>query len=170
MKNYFYSNVIAEQIRTLLDENLSEEVSKNITVGDFSVLPSPKNLNEYLPAIVISLAEMDNKCANETLNVMYTPYYFNIYYIYPYTFESNMNPEKRGRRNAEKVANVLMNFRTLDGFKIKKSEVEAGGLVIHSVLSNIKYESLEDEFFRRVEIPMHISSIEFCVGFRTYSE
>jgi len=170
MKNYFYSNRLSEQIRNLLDENLSESATKNITIGDLSVLPSPKDLSEYLPATLISLDRTENKFANESMNIAYTPYYFSIYYIYPYTFEGDNDAVRQGKQYAEEIANVLMNLRTLDNFKIPKSEIEIGGLVVHSELSNIKYDSAEQEFFRNMEIPAQIATLEICIGFRTYSE
>lgn len=170
MKNYFYSNEIATRIRDLINENISEEAAKNISVGDFSILPYPDKLVDYLPAVIISTDTIENKFANESSSVSYTPYYFSIYYIYSYTYEGDSNAERDGKKYAQEIANVLMNFRTLNDFKILASEIEVGGLVVSSMLSNIDFDNTKHEFFRSLEIPAHISKIEFCVGFRTYQQ
>jgi hypothetical protein len=170
MKNYFYSNEIAEQIRTLIDSKVSSECAKNISVGDMGILPGPDKLAEYLPAVLINAEELENIFANESLNVSYTPYYYSIYYLYPYTFEGDNNAEIEAKKYAQEVANVLMNYRTLDNFKIGQSDTEIGGLVVYSQLSGIKFDSAENELFRALEVPAKIAKIEFVVGFRTYAD
>lgn len=171
MKNYFYPNEIACKIKQLINDNISSVSAKNITVGDFSVLPQPKDLPKYLPAVLINNDEIVNVFANESLNIAYTPYYYSIYYIYPYTFEhvSSTETEINTKKYINELSNVLMNFRTLDNFKIEKNDNEAGGLVVYSKLSNIEFDTAESEFFRGLKIPVNISKITFCVGFRTFS-
>ena len=46
MKNYFYTTEIADAIKELFDEKLPLEVAKNISTGDFTVLPAPSKLEE----------------------------------------------------------------------------------------------------------------------------
>jgi len=168
LKNYFYSNEIGERIRGLIDTKVSAECAKNVSVGDISILPAPDKLNEYLPAVLITTNEVENVSTNENLDISYTPYYYTIYYLYPYTYENDSNTEIEAKKYAQEVANVLMNYRTLDNFKIPALDTEIGGLVIYSKLSNIKFDSAESEVFRALEVPAKIITMDFAVGFRTY--
>ena len=169
-RNYFYSNEIAEQIKSLLDENLPKDAAKNITVGDFSVLPDPDTYHEYLPAVIISTNEMTVTSANLNRRIFHTPYNYTIYYLTPYTFEQDTDAVKEAKSNAEVIANILIGDHTLDGFEIDMAYDEAGGVVVSSALSRIRYDSAERAFFRELRLPVSIASIDFTVDFRTYAK
>ena len=170
MENYFYSNEIAEHIKFLLDENLPKEAAKNITVGDFTVLPDPDTYTEYLPAVIISTNEMAVTSANLSRRIFHTPYNYTIYYLFPYTFEPGTEPVKQCQKNAEAIANILINDHTLDGFEIDKTYDEAGGMVVTSEMSRIRYDNTEQAFFRELRLPVSVASINFSVDFRTFDK
>jgi hypothetical protein len=170
MVNYFYSDRLAERIKALLDEHLPDEAARNISVGDFSVLPDPDEYAAHFPAVVISADEMENIAANASKGIFYTPYHFTVYYFYPYTFDGDESAVRQGKRYAEAVANVLMNLPSLDGFEVECSETEAGGMVVASELSRIRYDSAEQAFFRELGLPLSIAAISFSVDFRTYAK
>ncbi|WP_129596029.1 hypothetical protein [Anaerophilus nitritogenes] len=168
IKNYFYSNKIADKIQEILDREIPGDAAKNINTGDFGILPPPEELEKYLPAIIISIEEVDPVMANEALEIQYYPYYFSIYYIYPYTFESFNDVPSEARNNIESIANVLMNHKTLENFMIEKSEKEVGGLILSSSITKISFENIENEFFRSLKIPASIGKISYVIGFRTF--
>ena len=170
MKNYFYSNEIAEHIKTLLDENLPTDAAKNITVGDFSVLPDPDTYNEYLPAVIISANEMTVTSANLNRRIFHTPYNYTIYYLTPYTFEQDSDAVTEAKTNAEAIANILISDHTLDQFEIYPTYDEAGGQVVTSELSRIRYDSAEQAFFRELRLAVSVASIDFTVDFRTFAK
>ena len=170
MENYFYSNEIAEQIKFLLDENLPKEAAKNITVGDFTVLPDPDAYTEYLPAVIIITHEMTVSAANIHRRIFHTPYNYTIYYLFPYTFEPGSDPVQLCKKNAEAILNILISDHTLDGFEIDKTYDEAGGQVVTSEMSRIRYDSAEQAFFRELRLPVAIASINFTVDFRTFDK
>lgn len=168
MKNYFYTTEIADAIRDLFDEKLPQEVAKNISTGDFTVLPAPSKLEEYLPAVIINLSDNDVTDSNIALGIHTQQYTYDIYYLYPYTFKEFEDTPKKATKNAEYIANVLMNHRTLDDFTIEPTEMEAGGQVITSTISRLNFDNAETDLFRALEIPASIVHIEYYLAFRTF--
>lgn len=168
MKNYFYTTEVADRIKELFDNELPLDIAKNISVGDFTVLPAPDKLEEYLPAVIINVSEQDVTDSNLSLDIFTQQYTYDIYYLYPYTFKEFEDTPKTATKNAEYVANLLMNFRTLDDFKVESNDFEAGGEVITSAISKLDYDNAETKLFRSLDIPAHITHIEFYLAFRTY--
>lgn len=168
MKNYFYTTEIANKIKELLDEELPLEVAKNISVGDFTVLPQPKDLEEYLPAIIINLSDNDVVDSNIALDIYTQQYTYDIHYIYPYQFKEFEDTPVEAIQKAEMVANTLMNYKTLDDFIVEPTEEEAGGEIITSAIARLSFDNAETELFKALEIPAYIIHIEYYLAFRTY--
>ena len=168
MKNYFYTTEIADEIRRLLDEKLPIEVAKNISVGDFTILPAPEKLDEYLPAVIINLSDNDVVDSNIALDIYTQQYTYDIYYLYPYTFNEFEDTPVEAIQKAETIANTLMNYRTLDDFIIEPTEDESGGQVITSAISRLTFDNAETKLFRALEIPAYIVHIEYYLVFRTF--
>jgi len=168
MKNYFYTTRIANKVKELLDEKLPIEVAKNISVGDFTVLPAPEKLEEYLPAIIIDTSNNNITDSNLALGIYTQQLTFDIYYLYPYTFKEFEDTPTEAIQKAEQIANILMNYRTLEDFVIEPTETEAGGQVITSAISGIDFDTAETKFFKALQIPAHISHIEYYLAFRTF--
>lgn len=170
MKNYFYTTEVAEKIKELFDTELPLDIAKNISVGDFSVLPAPDKLEEYLPAVIINVSEQDVTDSNLALDIFTQQYTYDIYYLYPYTFKEFEDTPTKATKSAEHVANLLMNFRTLNDFAISPSNLEAGGQVVTSVISKLNYDNAETKLFRSLSIPAHITHIEYFLAFRTFRD
>jgi len=168
MKNYFYTTEIADAIRDLLDEKLPQEVAKNISTGDFTVLPAPEELEKYLPAVIINLSDNDITDSNIALGIYTQQYTYDIYYLYPYTFKEFEDTPKEATINAESIANILMNYRTLNDFTIEPTEVEAGGQVVTSAISSLSFDNAETKLFRALDIPAYIVHVEYYLAFRTF--
>lgn len=168
MKNYFYTTEIADAIKQLFDEKLPIEVAKNISTGDFTVLPAPSKLDEYLPAVIINLSDNDITDSNIALGIYTQQYTYDIYYLYPYTFKEFEDTPKEATINAEYIANVLMNHRTLNDFTVEPTETEAGGQILTSAISSLSFDNAETELFRALEIPAYIVHIEYYLAFRTF--
>lgn len=168
MKNYFYTEQLAERIRDILNRELSGECARNISTGDFSILPEPENLNKYLSAVIIEHTALDISCANEQLDIFYQPHQFAVWYFYPYAFTEFENTPAKAMQYVHEVANVLMNYMTLDDLDISPSETEAGGRVIASQVLRIAYDNAETKLFRMLDLPMFIGRIDYQVDFRTY--
>lgn len=168
MKNYFYADQIAARLRELLNRELSQECAKNISTGDFSILPEPEKLNNYLPAVIIENTSLEMDCANESLDIYYQPHQFAIWYFCPYRFEAFEDTPQIAKGHIHEVANVLMHYVTLDQFGIEPSNTEAGGRVIASQVLRIAYDNAETKLFRALELPMFIGRIDYQVDFRTY--
>lgn len=168
MKNYFYADQIAAMMREILNRELSQDCAKNISTGDFSILPEPEKLNAFLPAVIIENTEVDVQCANEALDIFYQPHQFALWYLYPYRFEVFEDTPKVAKAYVHEVANVLMNHMTLGGLDIAPSDTEAGGRVIASQVLRIAYDNAETKLFRALDLPMFIGRIDYQVDFRTY--
>lgn len=168
MKNYFYTTEIANKIKELLDEKLPIKVAKNISVGDFTVLPAPEKLEEYLPAVIIDTSDNDITDSNLALDIYSQQLTFDIYYLYPYTFKEFEDTPAEAIQRAEQVANTLMNYKTLEDFTIEPTETEAGGQVVTSAISSIDFDTAETKFFKALQIPAYISHIEYYLAFRTF--
>ncbi|HZK34629.1 MAG TPA: hypothetical protein VFD33_04900 [Bacillota bacterium] len=168
MKNYFYTTEIAEKIKGLLDEKLPIDEIKNISVGDFTVLPAPDKLDEYLPAVIINLSDNDVVDSNVALDIYTQQYTYDIHLIYPYRFKEFEDTPVEAIRKAETIANTLMNYKTLDDFAIEAKEEEAGGQIITSAISRLNFDNAETKMFRALEIPAYIVHIEYYLAFRTY--
>ncbi|GMG96254.1 hypothetical protein [Tepidimicrobium xylanilyticum] len=168
MKNYFYTTEIANKIRNLLDGKLPIEVAKNISVGDFTILPAPEKLDEYLPAVIINLSCNDLVDSNIALDVYTQQYTYDIYYLYPYTFREFEDTPVEAIQKAEVIANIFMNHKTIDDFKIEPTEKEAGGQIITSTVSRLTFDNAETKLFRALEIPAYIIHIEYYLAFRTF--
>lgn len=168
MKNYFYTTEIADAMRDLFDEKLPLEVAKNISVGDFTVLPAPVKLDEYLPAVIINLSDNDVTDSNIALDIYTQQYTYDIYYLYPYTFKEFQDTPKEATKNAEYIANVLMNHKTLNDFIIEPTEMEAGGQIITSAVSSLNFDNAETKLFKALDIPAYIVHIEYYLAFRTF--
>lgn len=168
MKNYFYTTEIAKAIKELLDDKLPIDEIKNISVGDFTVLPAPDKLDEYLPAVIINLSDNDVVDSNIALDIYTQQYTYDIHLIYPYKFKEFEDTPVEAIKKAEMVANILMNHKTLDGFTIYSSEDEAGGQIVTSAISRLNFDNAETKMFRALDIPAYIVHIEYYLAFRTY--
>ena len=168
MKNYFYTTEVADKMKELFDRELPLDIAKNISVGDFTVLPAPDKLEEYLPAVIINVSEQDVSDSNLSLDIFTQQYTYDLYYLYPYTFKEFEDTPKKATKNAEYVANLLMNLRTLEDFTIDPTSLEAGGQVVTSAISKLDYDNAETKLFRSLDIPAHITHIEYYLAFRTF--
>ena len=168
MKNYFYTTEIAKAIKELLDDKLPIDEIKNISVGDFTVLPAPDKLDEYLPAVIINLSDNDVVDSNIALDIYTQQYTYDIHLIYPYKFKEFEDTPVEAIKKAEMVANILMNHKTLDDFIIYSSEDEAGGQIVTSAISRLNFDNAETKMFRALDIPAYIVHIEYYLAFRTY--
>jgi|GEM_PF-6480330 len=168
MKNYFYTTEIANAIKELLDDKLPIDEVKNISVGDFTVLPAPDKLDEYLPAVIINLSDNDVVDSNIALDIYTQQYTYDIHLIYPYKFKEFEDTPVEAIKKAEMVANILMNHKTLDDFIIYSSEDEAGGQIVTSAISRLNFDNAETKMFRALDIPAYIVHIEYYLAFRTY--
>lgn len=168
VKNYFYTTEIADAIKDLFDEKLPLQVAKNISVGDFTVLPAPDKLDEYLPAVIINISDNDVTDSNIALDIYTQQYTYDIYYLYPYTFKEFEDTPKEATKNAEYVANILMNYKTLNDFIINQDDDEAGGQIITSAISKLSFDNAEAKLFRALDIPAYIVHIEYYLAFRTF--
>ncbi len=168
MKNYFYTTEIADAVKELFDEKLPLEVAKNISTGDFTVLPAPDKLDDYLPAVIISISDKDVDWANMSLDISTQEDTYDIYYLFPYTFKEFEDTPKEATINAEYIANTLMNYRTLNDFTVEPTETEAGGQVITSAISSLSFDNAETKLFKALEVPAYIVHIEYYLAFRTF--
>mgnify|MGYP001027098359 CR=1 FL=1 len=168
MRNYFYTTDIAVEIKELLDRELPSRAAKNISVGDFTILPAPEKLDEYLPAVIINLSDNDVVDSNIALDIYTQQYTYDIYYLYPYTFKEFEDTPVEAIKKAEIIANTLMNNRTLGDLRVDPTEDEAGGQVITSAVSRITFDNAETKLFRALEIPAYIVHIEYYLAFRTF--
>lgn len=168
MKNFFYTNEIAGKIKELLDRELPNTAALNISIGDFTVLPAPEKLEEYLPAVLINISDQETIESNLALEVFTHQYTFGIHYIYPYTLKEFEDTPAKAIEASQMIANILMNYRTLEGFNIDKSPEEAGGQVVSSAVSRIDHDNAETKLFKSLSIPAHITNIEYYLAFRTY--
>ena len=121
-----------------------------------------------MPAVLISQNSTKVTPSNKFTAVYFTPYTFEIQYIYPITLEYAQDFNKAFKNNTEQIANILMNYRDLDNFIIEQGNDQQGGFVIDTEVEYITFDSEENMFFRELEIPALIASIKFVVGFRTY--
>ena len=167
MKNYFYTTEIGEKIKDLLNEKLPDDI-KNISVGDFTVLPAPDKLEEYLPAVIINLNDNDVVDSNIALDIYTQQYTYDIYFIYPYQFREFEDTPSEAIKRAEEIANILINYKTLDDFIVDPADDEVGGQIITSAISKLTFDNAETKMFRALEIPAYIVHIEYYLAFRTY--
>lgn len=167
IKNYFYSIEIANRIKEILDNELPEEF-KNISTGDFSILPPPDRLEEFLPAVIIDVDNNNFKSLNAHNGMTNQVYKFSINYIYPYDFKAFQDTSAIARKNAETIGNILLNYPTLNDFFIERNEKEIGGEITSSTINEIKFDNAETQFFRALDIPASIVEIPFEVSFITY--
>ena len=168
MVNYFYTDMIAEQIKTICDEELPVEIAKNISCGDFSILPEPEKLNDYLPAIIIKSKGVDTVETNKALGIFNMDYMFDVYYLFPYEFKEFEDTPKQAKLNTQKVANLFLNYPDLDEFNIEKSDYEQGGYVVDSEIGVIEFDSAETALFKMLDVPMCIGKIPLKIKFMTY--
>lgn len=168
MTNYFYCDKIAEQIRTLLDKELPVECARNISTGDFGILPEPSHLIEYLPAVLIRNTDVVVHDVNAALEIVLTENKYEIMYLYPYTFSEMQDVPAQAKRNLQMIANVLMRHRTLDGFGMSPSEEEAGGILLSGKVDQLHFDSAETKLFRTIDVPMAVGVIDYIAEFRTY--
>jgi len=168
MKNYFYTSEIANAIKELLDEKLPIDEIKNISVGDFTVLPAPDELDEYLPAVIINLADNEVVDSNIALDIYTQQYTYDIHLVFPYRFKEFEDTPVEAIKKAEMVANILMNYKTLDDFMVEADEYEAGGQILTSAISSLNFDNVETKMFRALEIPAYIVHIEYYLAFRTF--
>lgn len=181
MKNFFYSTEIGDQIKHLLDTILDEDEAKNITTGDFSVLPDPEKLNDFLPAVVITLRQNVINNGNSQLGAVSVPYIYDIYYLYPYSFKEFEDIPAASKKITEKISNIFLNYPNLvitedeendpyrtPKFEIEKSDTEAGGYVTSSEVIAIDYDNAETKLFNLLEWPMATARIQLQVEFINY--
>lgn len=168
IKNYIYCDRIGEQIRKLLDRELPTECAKNISTGDFSILPEPERLTAYLPAVLIHNTNVQVQDINAGLDLVLTENHFEVLYLYPYDFKRMEDVPAIAKENLRMIANVLMNHRTLEGYTVEPSEHEAGGILTTSRVDVIRFDSAETKLFRSIEVPMAVGVIEYVTEFRTY--
>lgn len=168
MKNYFYNDRIAQRLQMLLDKELPAECARNISTGEFGILPEPDSLAEYLPAVLIRNTGVALKEVNGALGIMMTENNFEIVYLYPYTFTQLQDVPDQARKNLQLIANLLLCSRTLDSFSVAPDQEEAGGILLAGKVKNLRFDSRETKLFRREEVPAVVGVIEYTAEFRTY--
>ena len=168
MVNYFYTEQIAEQIKKICDEELPVEIAKNISCGDFSILPEPESLNDYLPAIIINSKGVSTTETNKAASIFNMNYTFEVYYLFPYEFKEFEDTPRQAKVNAQKVANLFLNYPDLDEFEVEQTDNEQGGYVAESEIGIIEFESAETALFKMLDVPMSICKIPLTINFMTY--
>jgi hypothetical protein len=168
IKNYFYTTEIAEQIRKLFLDNTTEEQLKNISIGDLSTIPSPEEVQDYVPMLQICPIELDADIANESWNISRTLYPYSLYYISAYNFKMRDEMMKNKIKEGEALGNILSSLPKLDSFKILQSESEQGGEVLESKVIKIRFDNVSTEIFNKLNISACVVEIVFFVMFTTY--
>lgn len=168
IKNYFYANDISETIAQLLAEHLPDQVKK-IYRGDFTVLPTPEQLDTCLPAVIIENMEAEHELANDQAMIMYSQYKYRIFYVYPYTFLNAEQETKEAMKIIEQVANILI-FSNAFAITIDSTETEAGGQIIKTAVLQTALSPVEDEFLNLAGLPVAIGSVDAVIHFRTYEQ
>lgn len=169
MKNYFYWNDIALKIQKILTDNIqSLGTIKKIVTGDFCLLPSPsaKDFYNFFPCILIETDNMELFYDNKALDTTTQDYAYSIYYIYPYG-ASVVNKDIFAQDETKLVANVLMNYRTLDSFQLSKADNEAGFVVLDSEIKSISFDNEIKQLFLNMEVPLSVSLIKYIVTIKT---
>lgn len=169
MKNYFYEDLLLDRIKEMIDV-LPHDAAKNITCGDFSVLPMPEELGEYLPAIIIGSSVTEPEFANRVSEILYTPFIFKIHYIFPYSYVAMNDTPKQAKKIVYQVANIFLNNPTLGDLTVERNPTEAGGAVINCMITKIDFNPAENSFFTALEIPASVAEITLEIEFRTYQK
>lgn len=170
MKNYLYSDKIAERIQALLDRELTAGCAKNVSIGDLSILPEPEELTDYLPAVLIHNTEVQVEDVNAGLDIVLTENHFEIMYLYPYTFAKMEDVPAEAKKHVNTIANLLMNHRTLEEYTVEPTEKEAGGQLLSSRVEAVRFDCAETKLFRAIDIPMSMGIIDYTAEFRTYQK
>lgn len=168
IKNYLYCDQLAKQIQMILDRELPPECAKNISAGDFSLLPPPAHLSGYLPAVLIDNTDVRIQDVNAVWDIVKMEHRFDIHYLYPYDFRTSQHVPAVAKTNLALVANVLFGYRGLAGFEIPSSDTQAGGYIEDTRVEAVRFDCAETKLFRVIEVPMAVSTIEYSVHFRTF--
>ncbi len=169
MKNYFYWNDIALRVQEILTNNIkSLGTIKKIVTGDFCLLPTPSTTDFYnfFPCVLIETDNMELFYDNRALDTTTQDYSYSIYYIYPYG-ASAVNKDIFAQEETKLVANILMNYRTLDNFQLPKSENQSGFVVIDSEIKSISFDNEIKQLFLNMEVPLSVSLIKYIVTIKT---
>lgn len=168
INNFLYPEQISDRLKEMLNTSLGEREARNISTGDFKMLPEPDKLNEYLPAVIISNTGVDIIEANNEIGIYLEKYLFTIYFLYPYEFDSFKDTPRDMKIIANKIANTFMSYPTLNRLIIQASENEQGGEVVGAAIKKIGYDNAETQMFSLLELPMATATLFMEVDFRTY--
>ena len=166
MKNFYYSTDLANLIKQVLDEKLPQTI-KNINIGNFSLLPPPERIKDYIPAVFIEPVEVDTESANDVLQIESESYPYSIMYVAPYSFEQNEEMIPR-IKESEFIANVLRSDSRITECRIEPSDTEAGGMTVYRKVKKIRFDNIATELFAQLKVPACVVQIEFEIFFRTF--
>ena len=95
-------------------------------------------------------------------------YTFEVYYLFPYEFKEFEDTPRQAKINAQKVANLFLNYPDLDEFDVEQTDDEQGGYVVESKIGIIEFDSAETALFKMLDVPMAICKIPLTINFMTY--
>lgn len=173
MKNHFYWSNIETQIQRILTDELYKFDNFNkIVTGNFCLLPTPssKEFNNFFPCILIEANNANIFYDNKVLDITTQSYNYDIYYIHPYGGKISQDVDINAQEQTKLIANVLINYRTLDSLKLDKSETEVGFIVIDSEIQGISFDNEIKQVFLNMDISASVSIIKFKVDIKTLAE
>ncbi len=81
-----------------------------------------------------------------------------------------MDTDINAKEATKTIANTLFNYRTLDNFKLNKTDSEVGFVVIDSGIDHLSFDNEMKQFFLNIEVPLSVSLIRFIVRIKTFRE
>lgn len=166
---------ITNKIRNFIDNNAEIPFVKTVGVGDLSILPPPQNFKDWMPAILVCPETIYNsRPANKKIST--GEYNFIIRYIKYYDRSDFANVQAEAIQEADTIANILMNDEDMMDanrvndpysyrYTIFDNDNKPLGFIIQTHVSNIEFNTIDSEIFRRLNVPVVIVEMQYEVTF-----
>lgn len=166
-KNAFYWNEVEAAIIKLLTEQVPADMAKKVVAGNFQLLPTPADddFNDFFPAILVAVQGANIDYDNAALKPTTQDYAFKIYYL---TTDDGVSTEQGNRKAVRLICNALFEDFTLGDLYIEKSETEIGMQGLGGQIFSLNFESEIMELFYQLQIPVHVSEIDYVYTVKTF--
>jgi len=154
-----FANQISNLIIRILEGNTDLAFLKTISKGDLSLLPAPEKYPEYMPAILITPTDLFNE-TNEGKEVIASSYDFDITYLKYYDNEYAYDVKEEAIKEAELLADTLMEDMDLNLTVIPE------GRILATRLPHIGFNSDQSQIFKNLKLPVIVIDIRYVVYFR----
>lgn len=160
VRRRLFTNEIMDLIISLINENTDLSFVKTVSKGDLSLMPSPEQMQRFLPAIYIDPSDLYND-SSVNKSIAATKYEFDISYVKYYDTDMTFDVKEQAINEAQTVADTLMEDMNLNQQSLQE------GRILKTDLPHISFNTEKSNIFTNLKVPVIVIDIKYFVYFRS---